>query len=142
MRKQYVVGGDENVGSASQAKVRSVEYNPTIRKQIVAIPQTSIPAGATVEIKGDVNTLLKLKKFCVSSDVASDFNIKDIKVGANSQFRSTSGSVPAKCFSETVQDNWIDFDEVRPGVGFVIIVENTSAAAVVFQASFTALTVN
>ena len=143
MRKQYIVGGDVgNVSSASQASVQSREYNPIVRKQVVAVPQTSVPAGATVEIKGDVNTVLKLKKFSVSSDCASSFNIKDIKIGSSSQFRSTSGSVPAKNFSEIVQDNWIDFDEVNPGVGFLIIVENTTDEAVAFKASFNALTLN
>jgi hypothetical protein len=129
--RMHIVGG-----STQGVSEQGIQENGQWRRQLVQIPPTSVAAGAAAQIPINVTNFCKAKRLVIPSAIAADFDINQIRVGADDQFVGTAGSIPAQCFTEVSMDTWIDFKEFEPGVGVSMNVTNNSAAAVTFSGAF------
>ena len=102
------------------------------RRLILPIPRTVVAPGDTVDIEIQPQDLFKTTRMLISSAIAFDFSIIDVKIGQKPQFVQ-SGSMPANCFSEVSVGSYVEFDSADVGNLIVIVVRNNTLTDSIFE---------
>lgn len=94
---------------------------------------TTVAAGATQVITANPQMLFRVERIIISSILAPNFVIDDIKVGNRSQFVQ-QGVIPAVAFTETSFDAYVKMATLEPAIDFVLQVVNITLGASAFFA--------
>jgi hypothetical protein len=105
-------------------------------------PEVTVPGLLTATVPGNLSTNLFIQakdpftpeSFSIPEDIAQDFLITDIKVGANSQFIST-GCIPALLFSDEAVVERLRLDHLPTAKLLKISVTNQATGERQFKAS-------
>lgn len=103
------------------------------REYPLGFPTTAVAAGATATITSQPQTPFRGRRLIIPSDIAGSFLINDLKVGKNSMF-PTSNPVPARAFTELGVGVDLNLDTAQISQIISLAVENTSGAALDFNA--------
>jgi hypothetical protein len=105
-------------------------------EQILPIDSgTTVAAGATSVITASPQRPFRPERFVVQSAITGSFLINDITVGADSQFVSKSGAIPADVFANNAVGTRLKGTSAVPGVQIQISVTNTTGGALRFLAA-------
>lgn len=111
------------------------------RRQTQGFGPVSIPAGQTVLITVQPQTVFKGKRLTIPSDFAGVILVNDIKIGNVSQLTS-SNPIPGRMFTEFAVDTDQDFDTAQISQQISLNITNTSNNAVTFTAGLVGLSVS
>lgn len=132
------IGDDDEIGATNPRPNRVVvakKKDRKARQQPIGFTGTALAAGSSETLTVTPQTLFRGRRLIVSSAIAANFTITDIKVGNQSQMAS-SGALPADAFLPTTtgEDN-LTMDTCNPGIQISISVTNISGGASTFRAA-------
>jgi hypothetical protein len=111
-----------------------VMANLKARQYPLGFPTTIIAAGASTNVTANTQVLFRGRRLIVPSRIADNVLINDFKVGKNSQFPSAN-PVPGRAFMETAVGVDLALDTAQVAQSITLDVENTSLAAMNFNAA-------
>lgn len=137
--RQLVVGAaDANAvetNLASRHSAMLVQRQVTkAREYPLGFPTTSVAAGATATVSSQPQVPFRGRRLIVPSDIAGSFLINDIKVGKTSMLPN-SNPIPARAFTELGVGVDLNLDTAQISQNISLSIENTSGAALDFNAA-------
>lgn len=137
--RQLVVGAADaaavETALASRHSAMLVNRQVTkAREYPLGFPTTNVAAAATANITTRPQVPFRGRRLIIPSDIAGSFLITDLKVGKNSMF-PTSDPVPARAFTELGVGVDLNLDTAQISQNVTLSVENTSGAALDFNAA-------
>jgi len=97
------------------------------RRQTMGINSTvTVPEATNADVTSFPQRDFKVKRLSVTSLITGSFDIRDAKVGQQSQNVGV-GVMPAQCFAENAVSTYVDWDTAHEGNQIVTTVTNTDA---------------
>jgi len=91
-------------------------------------------AGGTININAQPQCLFRSERLVIPSDIAGSILVQDLKIGNVSMF-PVSNPVPGRCFTENAVGVDLGLDTATTSQFITLSVQNTSLAAVTFNAA-------
>lgn len=123
---------------AASAAVPAQSFGPAIlprsgptviRRQVLPIPATSVPASGTVTVTLQPQRSFRVERLILGSTVSpSQIVVSDISVGAERQFVA-AGDVPISAFSPDAVGTQLRGDTAQPGTTVTITLRNLSGSS-------------
>jgi hypothetical protein len=110
--------------------VRVVDETPQIgRRQIAPIPQTTIAAGASVDVEFRPQRPIRVERLVLDGTTLVGVFLNDFLIGAEPQFVN-AGSVPASTFAPTAFGVGLRGNTAQPGISVTLRFQNLGGAPV------------
>lgn len=105
------------------------------RQYPLGFPTTAIAASvAGTTVTATTQVLFRGRRLIIPSKIANQILVNDLRIGKNSQLPST-GPVPGRAFTEKAVGVDLALDTAQVSQNISLNVDNTSAAALTFNAA-------
>lgn len=127
--------------AAEQATLVKTTIPTKSREQVLGFDTvTTVAAGASTNVTSQPQVVFRPDRLTISSAIASDFLINDIKIGRSSQLIS-SDALPADTFSNLSVGVGLKMDTAQISQDITLSVTNVSAGALRFTAALIGIVV-